>query len=308
MEVSIKETGAIQTSITTEEGQVDRNRKKEQDLLQECLSDDITLPLLEEYQGKVDPKDKSTDPATIINALDFTSVKKKETKTSKQYEKEDQEFRDEIQQIASDVNKLQPNLKAGEKLGAATDRLNQMEKEFDDTKEEVYKINERFKQVKKLRCQRFMTAFTKIEQSIDQIYKEITDSKSVKATLSLENQEEPYLGGIKYNAIPPHKRFREMDQLSGGEQALAALSLLFALQNFQPSPFFVLDEVDAALDPNNVSKVVNYIKKRSQEVQFLAISLKANFFERADALVGIYKEGSSSSKALTLDLTPYNED
>jgi len=68
------------------------------------------------------------------------------------------------------------------------------------------------------------------------------------ASLNLENEEEPYLKGITYHAMPPMKRFRDMDQLSGGEKTMAALALLFAIHSYHPSPFFVLDEVDAALD------------------------------------------------------------
>jgi hypothetical protein len=71
----------------------------------------------------------------------------------------------------------------------------------------------------------------------------------------LENQEEPFLHGVKFTAMPPTKRFRDMDQLSGGERTVAALGLLFAIHSFHPSPFFVLDEVDAALDNTNVEKV-----------------------------------------------------
>ena len=114
--------------------------------------------------------------------------------------------------------------------------------------------------------------------------------------------QEPYLAGIKYHAMPPMKRFRDMDQLSGGEQTVAALALLFAIHrcglsprvhlicridqadlsclslalvSFQPAPFFVLDEVDAALDNTNVARVARYLREHcSDSVQFIVISLK----------------------------------
>lgn len=72
-----------------------------------------------------------------------------------------------------------------------------------------------------------------------------------------ELYQEPYLHGIKYHAMPPMKRFRDMEQLSGGEKTMAALALLFAIHSFKPSPFFVLDEVDAALDNTNVGRIAN---------------------------------------------------
>ena len=77
-----------------------------------------------------------------------------------------------------------------------------------------------------------------------------------KAYLSLDDMEEPYKGGLKFNAMPPMKRFRDMEQLSGGEKTVAALALLFAIHSFRPAPFFVMDEVDAALDNGKKTLVI----------------------------------------------------
>ena len=126
------------------------------------------------------------------------------------------------------------------------------------------------------------------------------------AYLSLDQQDEPYNGGVKFNAMPPTKRFRDMEQLSGGERTVAALALLFAIHDFRPSPFFVLDEVDAALDNLNVGKVSAYVRNRASELQTIVISLKDAFYEKADALVGIYRDSDvNASRLLTLDLTPF---
>jgi structural maintenance of chromosome 1 len=122
--------------------------------------------------------------------------------------------------------------------------------------------------------------------------------------------------------MPPMKRFRDMEQLSGGEKTVAALALLFAIHRFkscpltlpdvlikslsyQPSPFFVLDEVDAALDNTNVAKIANYIKAHaSGTFQFIVISLKGSLYERGHSLVGIYRDQDvNSSKTLTLDVS-----
>jgi structural maintenance of chromosome 1 len=81
-----------------------------------------------------------------------------------------------------------------------------------------------------------------------------------------------------------------MEQLSGGEKTIAALALLFSIHSFRQAPFFVLDEVDAALDNVNVRKVCNYIRQRSKDFQCVVISLKELFFEHADCLVGICKD------------------
>lgn len=105
--------------------------------------------------------------------------------------------------------------------------------------------------------------------------------------------------------MPPLKRFRDMEHLSGGEKTMAALALLFAVHSYQPSPFFVLDEVDAALDNANVAKIANYIREHAAPgMQFIVISLKTGLFQSSEALVGIYRDqGANSSKALTLDVS-----
>jgi len=134
--------------------------------------------------------------------------------------------------------------------------------------------------------------------------------------------QEPYVGGIKYHAMPPMKRFRDMEQLSGGEKTVAALALLFAIHRFvsiprnilvilteiysyQPAPFFVLDEVDAALDNTNVAKIANYIRSQASDTfQFIVISLKGSLYERGNSLVGIYRDQDvNSSRTLTLDVS-----
>ena len=105
--------------------------------------------------------------------------------------------------------------------------------------------------------------------------------------------------------MPPAKRFRDMEHLSGGEKTMAALALLFAVHGYQPSPFFVLDEVDAALDNANVAKIANYIREHARPgMQFIVISLKTSLFQESEALVGIYRDQmANSSKALTLDVS-----
>jgi energy-coupling factor transporter ATP-binding protein EcfA2 len=105
--------------------------------------------------------------------------------------------------------------------------------------------------------------------------------------------------------MPPLKRFRDMEHLSGGEKTMAALALLFAVHSYQPSPFFVLDEVDAALDNANVAKLIGYIRRNAGPgMQFIVISLKPGFFEGSETLVGVMRDQSAnSSKTLTLDVS-----
>ena len=93
---------------------------------------------------------------------------------------------------------------------------------------------------------------------------------------------------------PPKKSWKNIANLSGGEKTLASLALVFALHHYKPTPLYVMDEIDAALDFRNVSIVANYIKAKTRNAQFIIISLRNNMFELADRLVGIYKTNNAT--------------
>lgn len=92
-----------------------------------------------------------------------------------------------------------------------------------------------------------------------------------------------------FSVRPPKKSWKNISNLSGGEKTLSSLALVFALHHYKPTPLYVMDEIDAALDFRNVSIVAHYIKERTKNAQFIVISLRNNMFELADRLVGIYK-------------------
>ncbi|KDR79797.1 hypothetical protein GALMADRAFT_241878 [Galerina marginata CBS 339.88] len=219
----------------------------------------------------------------------------------------------EIAEKASEIERMAPNMKAMERLDDVETKLADTEKEAEKARKDSKSARDHFNDVKKRRCDLFNKAYNHISDRIDQVYKELTKGKAAPmggvAYLSLEDSEEPYNGGIKYHAMPPMKRFRDMEQLSGGEKTVAALALLFAIHSYQPAPFFVLDEVDAALDNTNVAKVANYIRAHASDTfQFVVISLKGSLYERGHSLVGIYRDQEvNSSRTLTLDLTQYDD-
>lgn len=184
--------------------------------------------------------------------------------------------------------------------------------DIEKAKESAIKAAQAFAKIKAKRTKCFMDAYNHIEESLKTIYTDMTKSSKHplggNAYLSLDDIEEPYKGGLKFNAMPPMKRFRDMEQLSGGEKTVAALSLLFAIHSYHPAPFFVMDEVDAALDNINLRKVCNYICQRSRtDFQCIVISLKDMFYEHSDHLIGIYRDmRTNSSNSLTLDLTKFD--
>lgn len=222
------------------------------------------------------------------------------------------EFDDKIAKITADIEAITPNMKASEAFSNMTERLKETGADYDKAKENAAKAAQAFQRVKAERTRLFNEAYNHIGTSLKTIYTDMTKSSKHplggNAFLSLSEEEEPYKGGLKFNAMPPMKRFRDMEQLSGGEKTVAALSLLFAIHSFHPAPFFVMDEIDAALDNINLRKVCNYIRQRSQsDFQCLVISLKDMFYEHADSLVGICRDvGTNSSRTLTLDMRRYD--
>ncbi|KOS17427.1 Structural maintenance of chromosomes protein 1 [Escovopsis weberi] len=219
---------------------------------------------------------------------------------------------DRISALTSELEKLNPNMRAMERLESVETRLKLTDQEYEDSKNAAQKAKEAFSNVKQQRYELFNKAFSHIQDQISHVYKDLTRSDAYplggQAYLDIEEDTDmPYLSGIKYHAMPPLKRFRDMEHLSGGEKTMAALALLFAIHSYQPSPFFVLDEVDAALDNANVDKIKKYIREHAGPgMQFIVISLKAGLFQDSESLVGVYRDQEvNSSRTLTLDLRKY---
>lgn len=220
------------------------------------------------------------------------------------------QLQEKITSLTAELEKLNPNMRAMERLESVKSRLESTEKDFEDSRAALRAAREAFAQVKEKRFELFNRAFTHIQDQITHVYKDLTRSDAYplggQAYLDIEEDTDtPYLSGIKYHAMPPLKRFRDMEHLSGGEKTMAALALLFAIHSFQPSPFFVLDEVDAALDNANVEKIKKYIREHAGPgMQFIVISLKPTLFQDSESLVGVYRDQDvNSSRTLTLDVS-----
>ena len=221
-------------------------------------------------------------------------------------------FESKISKLTQEIEGIAPNMKASDAFDTMTEKVKETVDDFNTAKEEGKKANEAYNKIRKQRSHKFNTAFKQIDAALKIIYTDMTKSSKHplggNAYLSLDDSDEPYRGGMKFNAMPPMKRFRDMEQLSGGEKTVAALSLLFAIHSYRPAPFFIMDEVDAALDNVNVLKVCNYIRRRSEkDFQCIVISLKDMFYERSESLVGICRDVSTnSSRTLTLDLSKFD--
>uniref|UniRef100_A0A8C1L4L5 Structural maintenance of chromosomes protein 1A n=1 Tax=Cyprinus carpio TaxID=7962 RepID=A0A8C1L4L5_CYPCA len=322
-----KELTQLQKEVTAIETKLEQKRSDRHNLLQACKMQDIRLPLRSGTMDDISQEEGSSQAEESLSSSQKTSstVLAKEALIEIDYSSLSEDLKDSLsdEEIKAEMSTLQqrlneqqsilqrisaPNMKAMEKLESVRDKFQETSDEFEAARKRAKKAKQAFEQIKKERFDRFNACFESLATNIDEIYKALSRNSSAQAFLGPENPEEPYLDGINYNCVAPGKRFRPMDNLSGGEKTVAALALLFAIHSYKPAPFFVLDEIDAALDNTNIGKVANYIKDQSvQNFQAVVISLKEEFYTKADSLIGVYPEQGDCviSKVLTFDLSQY---
>ncbi|XP_015260928.1 PREDICTED: structural maintenance of chromosomes protein 1B [Gekko japonicus] len=317
-----RDMGKLQKEAAAIEALLEEKKLERHNRLLECKLCNLKINLLEGFLDDISETElgtgtESTEATTDIFereqaiCIDYRSLtdELKDLQSDKEIETHLARLQQEVTAKESALLKTAaPNMKALERLYIVTDRFQESANAFEAHRKEAKLCRQEFEQVKKRRYDLFSQCFEHVSVAIDQIYKKLCRNNGAQAFLSPENPEEPYLEGIIYNCVAPGKRFMPMDNLSGGEKSVAALALLFAVHSFRPAPFFVLDEVDAALDNTNISKVSSYIKQQSHEkFQIVVISLKEEFYSKADALIGVcpQEDGFMFSQVLTLDLTLY---
>ncbi|SPQ21931.1 f467c316-711b-4ede-be3f-e0add8b0e9ed [Thermothielavioides terrestris] len=316
--------------ISNLEVTVQKNSAQKFALLRRCRLEQIRLPLskgslddipnedalLRRDQDAMDVDGEEDEEEVLEAAMDDYGIEINFDGLDEDLKNPDDDHEDKLQEkiasLTAELEKLNPNLRAMERLESVKARLESTEKDFEDSRAALRAAREAFNKVKDKRFELFNRAFTHIQEQITHVYKELTRSDAYplggQAYLDIEEDTDtPYLSGIKYHAMPPLKRFRDMEHLSGGEKTMAALALLFAIHSYQPSPFFVLDEVDAALDNANVEKIKKYIREHAGPgMQFIVISLKPTLFQDSESLVGVYRDQeANTSRTLTLDLRKY---
>ena len=146
----------------------------------------------------------------------------------------------------------------------------------------------------------FEEKFAAIKEQFDIVFRELFGGG--QGTLELMEDEDVLTAGIRIIAQPPGKKLQNMMQLSGGEKALTAIALLFAIQNLKPSPFCLLDEIEAALDESNVSRFANYLHKLTRHTQFIVITHRRGTMEKADRLYGITMQEKGVSVLVSVNL------
>ncbi len=192
------------------------------------------------------------------------------------------------------------NVNAIEEYKTVSERYDKMKEQYCDMADAEKKLSGIIDSLNVSMEEQFREKFSLIKEEFDKVFKELFGGG--KGTLELSDPDNILETGIIITAQPPGKKLQNMMQLSGGEKALTAIALLFAIQRLKPSPFCLLDEIEAALDDANVKRFAQYLRRLSDETQFIVITHRRGTMNAADVLYGITMQEKGVSSLVSVSL------
>jgi chromosome segregation protein len=204
----------------------------------------------------------------------------------------------ELRSLQARMESLEPvNMLALEELEQLEQRLADLEERLSVLSKEREELLLRIETVATLRQEAFLEAFNAVDGHFRTIFAELSDGEG---HLQLENPEAPLEGGLTLVAHPKGKAVRRLAAMSGGEKSLTALSFLFALQRFRPSPFYALDEVDSFLDGVNVERLAGLIARQADDAQFMVVSHRRPMIAAATRTIGVTQARGAHTQVVGL--------
>lgn len=208
----------------------------------------------------------------------------------------------EIAKIKRAISALGPiNVNAIEDCSALLERYNTLSEQSNDLKKAEEDLTKIIKDLSEIMIEKFTSELEKINESFKITFRELFGGGNAK--LELVDPENPLESGVEVFVQPPGKKIQNMSLYSGGEKSLTAMAIIFAILRIKPLPFCLFDEVEAALDDSNVEIVDKYLKKLSDETQFILITHKKPTMEYADSLFGVTMEEKGVSKIVSVKLS-----
>ena len=212
-----------------------------------------------------------------------------------------------IDEITAKIQRLQRrmedlgavNMRALEDYDRVLNRQQELQGQIETLSRERAEILERMKGYEDLKKETFLRTYNAINENFKDVFHQLSDGEG---TLILENEENPFAGGLDIEAQPRDKKKQRLMGMSGGEKALTALSFVFAIQKYLPAPFYALDEVDASLDGINVEKLSNIVQTQAKSVQFIVVSHRKPMIESADRTIGVTQKEKGISKVTGVKL------
>ncbi len=229
-----------------------------------------------------------------ITLSDASSMRNEEMSDLPAMKKDISRLKDEIRKLG-DVN-----VNAIEDYKNLMERYTFLKTQHDDLVEAEQTLLGIIEELDTSMRKQFNEKFSEINREFDKVFKELFGGG--KGSLELIEDEDVLEAGIRIIAQPPGKKLVNMMQMSGGEKSLTAICLLFAIQNLKPSPFCLLDEIEAALDENNVGRFAKYLHKLTKSTQFIVITHRRGTMEKADRLYGITMQEKGISTLVSVNL------
>ncbi len=209
----------------------------------------------------------------------------------------EEEIRRTIRAQESVISKLgNVNLRAIEEYDEKKARLDGLNAEVESLNRHIKELTELMAALTSKKKGLFMQSYDAVNENFKAIYAQL--SGGGEAYMGLEDEDDPFSGGLMINAKPRNGKMLRLEALSGGEKSLTALSFIFAIQEHQPSPFYVLDEVDMFLDSINAEMVARRVKESSAKAQFIQVSLRKVTLALADHLIGVTRPPSGISRVI----------
>ncbi len=226
-----------------------------------------------------------------------------------QYEGVKLDLEKDEQQLKNEISKFE---KMREEIGSVNmralevyDEAERQYKEFMDKKDKLGRekddVLSMMKEIESKKKELFMKTFEVVNTNFKNFFAMLT-AKGAEATLVIENEEIPFEGGVRINVKITGSKFLDIRGLSGGEKTLTALAFIFAIQEHEPASFYVLDEVDAALDKHNSEKLAKLIRKYAEKAQYIMISHNDSVITEADILYGVSMNEDGISQVVSLKI------
>ena len=211
-----------------------------------------------------------------------------------------EQLQQELRSLQSRIQAMEPvNMLAIEEYERTQERLEELTEKLETLTQERTDLLLRIENFTTLRHQAFRQSFDAVNQNFQEIFAELSDGDG---HLQLECPEDPFQGGLNLVAHPKGKPVQRLASMSGGEKSLTALSFIFALQRYRPSPFYAFDEVDMFLDGANVEKLSKMIQKQSRQAQFIVVSLRRPMIEASDRTIGVTQARGTHTQVIGMEL------
>lgn len=197
------------------------------------------------------------------------------------------------------------NVGAIEEFKSVKERLEFINKQYEDLIKSRDNLEKLIQEMENTMREQFLISFKEINENFSKVFSALFNGG--KATLELDMEDDILKSGIEIKVQPPGKRLQNLNLLSGGERSLTAVALLFSILETRPSPFCILDEIDAALDEANISRYTNYLKKFSDKTQFILITHRKTTMEISDILYGVTMAEEGVSRLISVKIKDYAE-